>query len=42
LERFIIIVVSLHRDLLTSSWGFYVPTFWDWSTLVGTIGLFLG
>jgi Ni/Fe-hydrogenase subunit HybB-like protein len=41
LERFIIIVTSLHRDFLPSAWGMYAPTFWDWSTLVGTIGLFL-
>jgi molybdopterin-containing oxidoreductase family membrane subunit len=41
LERFIIIVVSLHRDLLQSSWGMFRPTFWDWSTFVGSIGLFL-
>jgi molybdopterin-containing oxidoreductase family membrane subunit len=41
LERFIIIVTSLHRDFLPSSWGRYEPTFWDWSTYVGTIGLFL-
>jgi molybdopterin-containing oxidoreductase family membrane subunit len=40
LERFIIIVVSLHRDFLPSSWGMYAPTFWDWSTFVGTLGLF--
>ena len=41
LERFIIVVTSLHRDFLTSSWGMYRPTIWDWSTYVGTIGLFL-
>ena len=41
LERFVIIVTSLHRDFLPSSWGRYAPTFWDWSTLFGTIGLFL-
>ena len=41
LERFVIIVLSLHRDFLTSSWGMFRPTFWDWSTYVGTIGLFL-
>src|SRR5262245_16045182 len=41
LERFIIIVTSLHRDFLPSSWGMFRPTFWDWSTLIGTIGLFL-
>ena len=41
LERFIIIVTSLHRDFLPSSWGMYRPTVWDWSTYLGTIGLFL-
>ena len=41
LERFIIVVTSLHRDFLPSSWGMYKPTFWDWSTFVGSIGLFL-
>jgi len=41
LERFVIVVVSLHRDFLTSSWGMYYPTRWDWMTYIGTIGLFL-
>ena len=41
LERFVIIVVSLHRDFLTSSWGMYYPTRWDWMTYIGTIGMFL-
>ena len=41
LERFVIIVTSLHRDFLPSSWEMYYPTFWDYSTLAGTIGLFL-
>jgi molybdopterin-containing oxidoreductase family membrane subunit len=41
LERFVIIVGSLHRDFLPSSWGMYTPTFWDVSLFVGTIGLFL-
>ena len=40
LERFVIIVTSLHRDFLPSSWGMYSPTFWDWATLLGSIGLF--
>jgi molybdopterin-containing oxidoreductase family membrane subunit len=40
LERFVIIVTSLHRDYLPSSWGHYVPTRWDWATYTGTIGLF--
>ena len=41
LERFIIVVTSLHRDFLPSSWDMYYPTFWDWATYIGTIGLFL-
>ena len=41
LERFVIIVTSLHRDFLPSSWGMYYPTRWDFMTFVGTIGLFL-
>jgi Ni/Fe-hydrogenase subunit HybB-like protein len=40
LERFVIIVTSLHRDFLPSSWGMYQPTVWDWSMFLGTIGLF--
>ena len=41
LERFVIVVVSLQRDFLTSSWGMYYPTRWDWMTFVGTLGFFL-
>jgi Ni/Fe-hydrogenase subunit HybB-like protein len=41
LERFVIIVTSLHRDFLPSSWGMYYPTRWDLLTFAGTIGLFL-
>ncbi len=41
LERFIIVVTSLHRDFLPSSWDMYSGTFWDWATYIGTIGLFL-
>jgi Ni/Fe-hydrogenase subunit HybB-like protein len=41
LERFVIIVTSLHRDFLPSSWQMYYPTVWDFMTLFGTIGLFL-
>jgi molybdopterin-containing oxidoreductase family membrane subunit len=40
-ERFMIVITSLHRDFLPSSWGMYYPTFWDWSTYLGSIGLFL-
>jgi Ni/Fe-hydrogenase subunit HybB-like protein len=41
LERFIIVVTSLHRDFMPSAWGMYYPTRWDWATYIGTIGLFL-
>jgi molybdopterin-containing oxidoreductase family membrane subunit len=41
LERFIIVITSLHRDFLPSSWGMYYPTIWDWATYAGTIGLFV-
>src|SRR5216117_2835850 len=40
LERFVIVVTSLHRDFLPSSWGMYYPTIWDVATFVGTLGLF--
>jgi molybdopterin-containing oxidoreductase family membrane subunit len=41
LERYIIVVVSLHRDFLPSSWGMYAGTPWDWAMYLGSIGLFL-
>jgi len=41
LERFVIIVTTLARDFVTSSWGMYYPTRWDVLTYFGTIGLFL-
>jgi len=40
LERFVIIILSLHRDFVPSSWGMYYPTKWDWMTYIGTLGLF--
>ena len=40
LERFVIIITSLHRDFLPSSWGHYMPTRWDYATYFGTIGFF--
>jgi Ni/Fe-hydrogenase subunit HybB-like protein len=40
LERFVIIVVSLTRDFLPSSWNNYTPTFWDWALYAGSFGLF--
>ena len=39
-ERFVIIVTSLHRGFLPSTWGYFRPTFWDWSCLLGSFGLF--
>jgi len=41
LERFVIVVTSLHRDFLPSSWSMYWPTVWDWAVFVGTLGLFM-
>jgi molybdopterin-containing oxidoreductase family membrane subunit len=35
------VVISLHRDFMPTAWGRYAPTFWDWATFIGTIGLFL-
>jgi molybdopterin-containing oxidoreductase family membrane subunit len=40
LERYVIVVTSLSRDYLPSSWFYFRPTFWDWSTYIGTLGLF--
>ncbi len=39
-ERFVIVVTSLHRDFLPSSWGYFVPTLWDVATFIGSFGLF--
>jgi Ni/Fe-hydrogenase subunit HybB-like protein len=41
LERFVIVVISLHRDFLDSSWAMYAGTKWDWAMYIGTMGLFL-
>ena len=41
LERFIIVVTSLHRDFMPSSWDMFHPTIWDIALYVGTIGLFI-
>ncbi len=41
LERYMIILTSLHRDFLPSSWGMFQPTIWDYLTYVGSIGVFL-
>jgi molybdopterin-containing oxidoreductase family membrane subunit len=39
-ERYVIVVTSLHRDYLPSSWGMYALTFWDYAILFGSFGLF--
>ncbi|WP_347160213.1 NrfD/PsrC family molybdoenzyme membrane anchor subunit [Pontibacter chitinilyticus] len=39
-ERFVIIVISLHRDYLPSSWAMFYPTKIDVGIYVGTFGLF--
>jgi molybdopterin-containing oxidoreductase family membrane subunit len=41
LERYVIIVTSLHRDFLPSSWGMYSGSLYDWSAFIGTMGLFI-
>ncbi|MOA37798.1 hypothetical protein D3C78_1594230 [compost metagenome] len=39
-ERVMIVITGLHHDYMPSRWGMYVPTIWDWATLLGTLGLF--
>jgi Ni/Fe-hydrogenase subunit HybB-like protein len=39
-ERFVIIVTSLHRDYIPSSWAMFYPTWVDVSVFIGSIGLF--
>ena len=39
-ERYLIVVVSLHRDFMPSAWGTFHGTRWDWMTFLGTFGLF--
>ena len=39
-ERFVIIVTSLHRDYLPSSWTMYSPTYVEVSLFIGTLGVF--
>jgi len=41
MERFLIVVSSLHRDFLPSAWGLFIPTRWDWIHLLGSIGMFV-
>ena len=40
-ERFMLIVTSLHRDFLPSSWRIYAPSWIDWTILGGTCSFFL-
>ncbi|MGE7138292.1 NrfD/PsrC family molybdoenzyme membrane anchor subunit [Luteibacter sp. NPDC031894] len=40
MERFMLIVTSLYRDFLPSSWGMFHPTVWDFAFLLGSMGLF--
>jgi Ni/Fe-hydrogenase subunit HybB-like protein len=39
-ERFVIIVTSLHKDFLVSSWNYFSPTWVDMAIFVGSLGLF--
>lgn len=39
-ERYVIVVTSLHRDFLPSSWAMYYPTWYDWGWTFGSFGLF--
>jgi len=39
-ERYVIIITSLHRDFLPSSWGMYAPTMYDLGILLGSFGMF--
>jgi molybdopterin-containing oxidoreductase family membrane subunit len=39
-ERFVIIVTSLHRDFLPSSWGYYIPSWVEWGITLGAFGFF--
>ena len=39
-ERFVIVILSLHRDFLSSSWDTFIPTWVDYAMLLGSFGLF--
>jgi molybdopterin-containing oxidoreductase family membrane subunit len=39
-ERYVIVVTSLHRDFLPSSWKYYIPTWYDWGWTGGSFGVF--
>ena len=39
-ERFVIVVISLHRDFMPANWGWFKPTWVDITTFLGTFGMF--
>ncbi len=39
-ERAVIVIQSMHRDFMPSSWGLFIPTVWDWTILLGSIAFF--
>ncbi len=39
-ERYVIIVTSLHKDFLPSSWHMFIPTSYDVGILIGSFGFF--
>ena len=41
MERFVITIISLHREFVPSQWHMFYPTIWDWTTLIGSLGLFV-
>lgn len=41
MERFMLVVTSLYKDWMVSSYGHFMPTFWDWSVFAGMGGVFL-
>jgi molybdopterin-containing oxidoreductase family membrane subunit len=41
IERFVIVITSLHRDYPPATWAMFYPTKWDWMILFGSVGLFL-
>jgi molybdopterin-containing oxidoreductase family membrane subunit len=41
MERYTIIILSLHHDFVPATWGTYLPTPIDFAILIGSIGMFL-
>ncbi|MGE0004293.1 MAG: NrfD/PsrC family molybdoenzyme membrane anchor subunit [Parvibaculaceae bacterium] len=39
-ERYMLLVTSLYRDWLVSSWGAYHPSLWEWTLFAGMLGVF--